>query len=330
MLPLFGIICRYPKRGRCFVSWSFGIEVTLFLLARQNMCEIHFFLVKKHTADQGLTSSITSALKHSFCLNTSSSFSRLFFVPSHTSFSHKPHRLPSLLGSLRLLYPCSIGRRPPLGSSMSGFMTELVDFDDICKINVSVFFIIHPPAEWTFKDYIKWAKNQQPLLPTTEEALWMYDENLIDKTTPGEIDSNNNSNNNSVHNLVPVKNEGPSCLTPVKEEHPYLTEDSLNTTTKGDSDMLLFWDAHMAKDDDLVSFHDEPPAPVIMHESSHNKDTASSEAYRALLAFEQDLLTIAVANHIDSRVSNMAASIYKTLLGYKFLECEYLCLFLVL
>jgi len=213
---------------------------------------------------------------------------------------------------------------------MSGFMTELVDFDDICKINVSVFFIIHPPAEWTFKDYIKWAKNQQPLLPTAEEALWVYDENLIDKTTPGEIDSNNNSNNNSVHNLVPAKNEGPSCLAPVKKEHPYLTEDSSNTTTKGNSDMLLSWDAYMAKDDDLLSIHDEPPAPIIMHESSHTKEIASPEAYRALLAFEQDLLTIAVAHHIDSQVSKIAAIIYKTLLGYKFLECEHLCLFLVL
>lgn len=58
-------------------------------------------------------------------------------------------------------------------------MTELVDFDYICNINVSAFLTIHPPAEWTFNDDIKWAKDQQPLLPTAKEALWVYDENLI-------------------------------------------------------------------------------------------------------------------------------------------------------
>ncbi|KAF8988252.1 hypothetical protein BGZ52_012368 [Haplosporangium bisporale] len=164
------------------------------------------------------------------------------------------------------------------------------------------------------------AKDQQPPPPTAEEALWVYDENLIDMTTPGEIDPNNNG---SVYNLAPIENESSSRLVAVKKEHPCLTKDSLNTTTKGDSDMLLFRYAHMARDDDLVSFNDEPSAPVIMHESPLDKKAPSPEAYKALLAFEQDLLTIAVAHHIDPGVSKMAEIVYKTLFSYKFLNWEY-------
>ncbi|KAI9232385.1 MAG: hypothetical protein BYD32DRAFT_466303 [Podila humilis] len=135
------------------------------------------------------------------------------------------------------------------------------------------------------------AKDQQPPPPTAEEALWVYDENLIDMTTPGEIDPNNNG---SVYNLAPIENESSSRLVAVKKEHPCLTKDSLNMTAKGDSDMLLF--------------------------RRLDKKAPSPEAYKALLAFEQDLLTIAVAHHIDPEVSKMAEIVYKTLFGYKFLN----------
>ncbi|KFH62633.1 hypothetical protein MVEG_12025 [Podila verticillata NRRL 6337] len=124
-------------------------------------------------------------------------------------------------------------------------------------------------------------------------------------TTPGEIDPNING---SVYNLAPIENESSSRLVAVKKEHPCLTKDSLNMTAK-----------------ETTIWYPSTTSPQLPSSctSRLDKKAPSPEAYKAPLAFEQDLLTIAVAHHIDPGVSKMAEIVYKTLFGYKFLNYEY-------